>query len=72
MEQGENLATSADPLAQRQDARREASDGESRQENTGDRWQDLVDPDGQVDGNAVNATTRLSRVAAATYLHSQE
>ena len=33
--QGASLATAADPLAQRQDARRETSDGESRQENAG-------------------------------------
>ena len=48
------------------------SDGKSWQENAGDRWQDLVDPDGQVDGDAVNAATWISRVAAAAYLHSQE
>lgn len=44
MGQGESVATSADPLAQRQDAGREASDGKSRQENAGGRRQDMVNP----------------------------
>src|SRR5471030_2267074 len=72
MGQSNSPAASADPLAQRQNARREASNRKSGQENSGCRWQNLVDPDGQVDRDGVDATSQLPRVAASTYLYPQE
>ena len=72
MGQGERIATSADPLAQRQVAGREAGDGESRQENAGGGRQDLVIPGGQMERNVVATASRLSSDAAAACVHSQE
>ncbi len=72
MGQGESIATSANPLAWRQDARRQACDGESRQENAGGGRQDMVIPGGQMERNAVATTSRLSCDAATACLHSQE
>ncbi len=65
-------ATSAGPLAQRQDAGREASDGKSWQENTGSRRQNMDCPGGHMSGDAVDAASRLSHAAASAYLYPKE
>src|SRR3990167_2364280 len=72
MGQGESPATPADPLVQRQGVSCQTSDRKSWQENAGRRWQNLVDPGGQVERDGVNATSQLPCVAASTYLHPQE
>ena len=72
MGQGESLATSADPLAWRQDAGRQACDRKPRQENAGGGRQDLVISGGQMERNAVATTSWLSNDAAAANLYSQE
>src|SRR2546421_12584435 len=72
MGQGESLATTLDPLVERQSPCRTTSDGEPGQEHPRSRQGDLEYSTKETERDLLVAATRLPPTTAPTHLHPQE